>query len=166
MDASAILAEAVAAIDAPAYVLDRTWNARAWNVAAARLFVGWLDGAHDRNLMRYIFLSPLAKTALPDWDKRARRSIAEFRADASRHLEDPALANLIDELRRRSPLFARNWSEHEVVEREGGERHFDHPRRGHLRYEQIAFTLASRPDFKLVMLMPRVAAPGKGRRRS
>lgn len=169
MDASAILAEAVAAIDAPAYVLDRTWTARAWNTAAARLFVGWLDGAHDgtndRNLMRYIFLSPLARTALPDWDRRARRSIAEFRADTSRHLEDPGLAALVDELRRKSPLFARKWSEHEVVEREGGERHFDHPRRGRLRYEQIAFTLASRPDFKLVMLMPRGATPGKGRRR-
>ena len=28
----------------PAYLLDGQWTARAWNRAAAELFVGWLDG--------------------------------------------------------------------------------------------------------------------------
>ena len=42
----------------PAYLLDGQWTARAWNRAAAELFVGWLDGDHDRNLMRFIFRSP------------------------------------------------------------------------------------------------------------
>jgi hypothetical protein len=41
-----------------------------------------------------------------------------------------------------------------VVERAGGARVFDHPRDGRLTFEQIAFTLASRPDFTLVMLVP------------
>lgn len=157
MDAAPILSEAVRAIGAPAYVLDRVWTARAWNDDAARLFVGWLDGAHDRNLMRYIFLSPLARKVLPDWEVRARRALAEFRAETSRHLDDPALASLVGELRERSPLFARRWSEHEVVDRLGGARSFDHPRRGRLVYEQIAFALASRPDLKMVILMPRPA---------
>jgi hypothetical protein len=51
----------------------------------------------------------------------------------------------------RSGLFARCWTEHAVVDRTGGERIFDHPRKGRLRYQQIAFALANRPDFKLVM---------------
>jgi transcriptional regulator with XRE-family HTH domain len=155
MDVPAALAQALASIDGPAYLLDRTWNARAWNPPAARLFVGWLDRPGDRNLLRYIFLSPLAPTLIPDWEHRARRVLAEFRADSSRHLDDPALHALVDDLSRRSPRFARWWTEHAVVERAGGGRRFDHPRDGRLDYEQIAFTMASRPDFTLVMLVAR-----------
>lgn len=155
MDAPTVLTEAVAAIAAPVYVLDQAWNARAWNLQAERLFVGWLDGHNDRNLLRYVFLSPLARRVLPDWEKRARRVLAEFRADTGRHLDDPHLNTLVEGLRQESPLFARCWQEHEVEERAGGERSFDHPRKGRLRYEQVAFTLASRADLKLVILTPR-----------
>ena len=157
MDAPAALTDAVASIASPAYVLDRIWNARAWNAPAARLFVGWLDGHNDRNLLRYVFLSPLARKVLPDWEKRARRVVAEFRADSGRYLDDPQLKALVDTLGEQSAFFARCWQEHEVEERAGGERSFDHPRKGRLRYEQIAFTLASRADFKLVILTPRSA---------
>src|SRR5262245_5523399 len=66
MDVPAGLARAVAAIDGPAYVLDPLWNARAWNKPAARLFVGWLDGRSDRNLLRHVFLSPIARKVIPD----------------------------------------------------------------------------------------------------
>ena len=154
MDAPAALTDALSAIAAPAYVLDRMWNARAWNAQAARLFVGWLDGQNDRNLLHYVFLSPLARRVLPDWETRARRVLAEFRADSGRYLDDPELKALVDGLRERSAVFARCWQEHEVEERAGGERSFDHPRKGRLLYEQIAFTLASRSDFKLVILTP------------
>ena len=47
------------------------------------------------------------------------------------------------------------------MDRTGGERIFDHPRQGRLSYEQVAFALANRPDFKLVMLVPE--APRKRR---
>ena len=74
----------------PAYLLDSLWNARAWNRPAADLFVGWLDGAldgaldgtGDRNLLRYVFLSPVARRIIPDWQARARRVLAEFRGFA------------------------------------------------------------------------------------
>ena len=167
MDVPPALAAAIAAIAGPAYLLDRTWTARAWNPPAARLFVGWLDAggaATDgigRSLLRYVFLSPIARRVIPDWENRARRVLAEFRADTGTHLDDPALRALVDDLARRSRFFARCWGEHAVVERAGGERWFQHPRDGKLRYEQIAFTLASRPDLKLVML---VASPAPGPR--
>lgn len=158
MDAPATLMDAVSSIAAPAYVLDRIWNARAWNARAASLFVGWLDGENDRNLLRYVFLNPMARRVLPDWEKRARRVLAEFRAESGRHLDHPEVRALVDELRSASAFFARCWQEHEVVERAGGERSFDHPRKGRLHYEQIAFTLATRLDLKLVILMSR---PGR-----
>jgi hypothetical protein len=153
MDVPPALADALAGIAGPAYLLDRTWSARAWNQPAARLFVGWLGRGDDRNLLRYIFLNKIARTVIPDWEDRAHRVVAEFRADTSRHLEDPAVVALIDDLRGRSADFERCWTEHAVVERAGGARSFDHPKDGRLTFEQIAFTMASRPDFKLVMLV-------------
>ena len=42
-----------ALMSVPAYLLDHSWNAKAWNQAAALLFVGWLDeSAEDRNLLQ------------------------------------------------------------------------------------------------------------------
>jgi transcriptional regulator with XRE-family HTH domain len=164
MDVPPALAAAVTAIGVPAYVLDRCWTARSWNAPAQRLFLGWLGRGEDKNLLRYVFLNPTARKVIPDWLQRARRVLAEFRAESSRHLDDPALLALIEELRRRSPLFARGWSAHEVVDRAGGERSFEHPRDGRLAYQQIVFTLATRPDFKLVVLTPRPAGRKSARR--
>jgi len=164
MDVPPALARAIAAIDGPAYLLDSLWNARAWNRPASALFVGWLDGASNRNLLRYVFLSPVARKIIPDWQARARRVLAEFRADSSRHLEDAELQALVEDLRGRSALFAQCWTEHAVVDRTGGERIFDHPREGRLGYQQIAFALANRPDFKLVMLV-REAPPKRQTKR-
>ena len=91
--------------------------------------------------------------------------LAEFRADSSRHLEDAALQALVEDLRARSALFAQCWTEHAVVDRTGGERTFDHPRKGRLSYQQIAFALANRPDFKLVMLVPETPPKRRTKRR-
>jgi len=147
------LAACVAAIGTPAYVLDRPWNARAWNDAAEKLFAGWLD-APAPNLLRFVFLAPQARALLPDWRDRARRVLAEFRADCAAHLEDSAVAHLLAELRRDSAEFAALWQLHGVTGREGGARSFAHPTLGLLSYDQTAFSVAGRPDLKLVMLTP------------
>jgi transcriptional regulator with XRE-family HTH domain len=152
-DLAAGLEPVVAAITAPAYVLDRTWNAMAWNNAASRLFIGWLDGDNDRNLLRYVFLSPVARTLIADWETRALRLAAEFRADYSRHLAAPDNRALVEDLRARSVFFEHAWQAHAVVEREGGERTFSHPQDGFLAYRQTTFLLAPHQDVKLVVLV-------------
>jgi transcriptional regulator with XRE-family HTH domain len=148
----------VAAIGSPAYVLDRSWDARSWNEAAERLFTGWLDRPRERgperNLLRFIFLEPAARSLICDWDRRARRVVAEFRAHCAAHLEDGALRALIEELRRLSPEFAQMWEQHGVLGREGGERTFNHPSDGFLRFEQVTFELAGHADVKLTILVP------------
>jgi transcriptional regulator with XRE-family HTH domain len=157
------LAAAINTIPLPAYLLDRAWNARAWNARAERLFVGWLDRPAEtgngekaeKNLLRYVFTSDAARALIRDWQERARRLVAEFRADAGRHLDDPPIKALVAELTASSGDFARFWNEHGVLSREGGERTFNHPLDGFLRYEQITMTLSHRPEFKFVMLMER-----------
>jgi transcriptional regulator with XRE-family HTH domain len=152
--APAVLA-CVETIDAPAYILDRTWTARSWNLQARHLFFGWLDATDNRqhNLLRYIFQSPSARTLICNWEARARRVAAEFRAACSAHLNDPKLRALIAELYDSSREFAEFWEQHGVLGREGGERTFNHPIDGFLCYEQVTFDLASQADVKLTMLV-------------
>ena len=147
--------EVVRNFRAPAYLLDRTWNAVAWNNAARKLFVGWLDVRSERhNLLHFMFCTAAAQALTGDWEQRARRVVAEFRADCGQALDDPQVTALVDELSASNPLFKRAWGLQDVVEREGGERRFHHPLHGDLLYRQVNFRVANRPDLKLVTLMP------------
>jgi transcriptional regulator with XRE-family HTH domain len=143
----------VDAFPGPAYLLDHRWDALRWNAAAADLFRGWLEPAPVHDLLSYIFLNPIAPRLIVDWEARARRVVAEFRVDYSRHLDDEAVQQRVDALREQSEPFARLWDEHGVIGREGGERLFDHPR-GRLRFQQVTLHPAQRPDLKLVLLVP------------
>lgn len=153
--------EVVSQFRAPAYLLDRYWNAVAWNPAARKLFTGWLDDKEKQpNLLRFMFGSAAAQSLTVQWEQRARRLVAEFRADSASLLDDPELLALVEELSTTSPLFQRAWRLQDVVEREGGERRFLHPQSGELLYRQVNFRVANRPDLKLVTLMPGALTPG------
>jgi len=154
-EAPASIAALVAALDWPAYGLDPGWTLCAANAAARRLFVGLFDeeGGH-RNLLRYVFTAPEARSLIPDWDDRARRLLAEFRADYSRHLDDPRARPVIDWLTANSPAFRHAWERQDVLDREGGPRHFLHPQDGALRFQQHTVQATDRSDFKLVALQP------------
>jgi transcriptional regulator with XRE-family HTH domain len=147
------LGACVHSITVPAYILDRCWNVLARNEALLRLFDGWPDRAAQPNLLRYIFQDPAAQYLVVDWETRARRVVAEFRADAAPYADEPDVRALIDDLLQTSPVFAHWWTRQTVVEREGGRREFKHPELGVLLYQQITFRLAIRPDCKLVMLL-------------
>jgi hypothetical protein len=153
-DAPASLIAAVNAIDCPAYGLDRLWNACCWNEAAARLFHGWLDGDCQRNLLRYAFLEPAAREFIPDWKDRARRLLAEFRADFARTFRDAQVKIFVEKLRAESAFFAEAWNVQAVQTREGGLRLFNHPDDGLVSFTQHTFALAERPDYKLVINTP------------
>lgn len=142
-------------IAGPAYLLDASWTAQAWNAPAAQLFTGWLDDtAPDRNLLRYVFLSPAAHGLIADWEHRARRLAAEFRADFHRRPGDAAMKALVDQLSRDSSLFAACWQQQDVLHREGGERSFRHPELGELRFNQTTLLVAAQMEVKLVCLVP------------
>ncbi len=148
-----VLADCVHSITAPSYILDQSWNILACNQPFLRLFNGWPDGQANPNLLRYIFLDPAASALIVDWDQRASRVVAEFRADAGARADEPAIHALIDELLAASAVFATCWTGHAVVDREGGLREFHHRTGEILSYQQITFRLATRPDCKLVMLL-------------
>ncbi|HUH58511.1 MAG TPA: helix-turn-helix transcriptional regulator [Candidimonas sp.] len=147
------LSDCVDSITAPAYILDRCWNVLARNASLAYLFGDWLDGESQPNLLRYIFKNPAARDLVVDWEERASRVVAEFRADAGAHADETDVRALLDDLLSSSSVFAHWWTRHTVVDREGGLREFRHPAAGILCYQQITFRLATRPDCKLVILL-------------
>ena len=150
----ASLQAAVRATAFPAYALDPLWNACCWNDAAATLFRGWLDGRTERNLLRFVFLDPAARTLIPEWEERSRRLLAEFRADYGHTFRDTGVHVLIDALARESSFFSEAWKAQDVMHRAGGRRVFLHPELGTLRYVQHSFSPSERPDHKLVLLVP------------
>lgn len=156
----------VAAVRTPAYVLDRHWDAVAWNRPAAQLFEDWLGGGArrtaqvpgSRNLLRYVFLHDGAPALIGDWSERARRLVAEYRADTASWRDDPVAQALVDELQWASPAFKAAWRSQAVLSREGGLRGFEHPRLGHREYEQFTLRVAQHPALKLIVLTPRAMA--------
>ena len=149
------LASLVLAVRTPAYVLDRHWGAIAWNGPAAELFEDWLGGvATERNLLRYVFLHPRAAAFIVDWPERARRLVAEYRADTAAWHDDPVRRALVDELSWGSATFQAAWRQQNVLAREGGLRHFQHSRRGSCAYEQFTLRVAQRAELKLTVLVP------------
>ncbi len=139
----------------PAYVLDRYWHAVAWNAPAARLFADWLGprAATDRNLLHYVFLAPSARRLVVGWAERARRLVAEFRADTAAWQDDPVRQALVEGLVDASPEFASRWRAQEVLGREGGRRTFA-AAQGRQTFQQHTLKLAQWPELKLVVLVP------------
>jgi len=152
-DAPASVRALVDAVPHPAYGLDRSWDLCCWNAAAARLFGGWLHGEGRKNLLRYMFLDHEARALVPDWEDRATRLLAEFRADYGRTFDDPRTRALVEQLRRDDALFARAWESQAVIDRQGGRRIFNHAD-GLLTFDQHTFSPADRPDYKVVLLIP------------
>lgn len=145
------------AIQTPAYLLDARCEARGWNRPAEDLFTGWLDradAAGGHNLLRFLFQAEAARSLIADWPERSRRVTAEFRADAAALPDDAGIQSLVTELRRDNAAFRAAWDAQDVLGREGGTRLFHHPRQGTVRLEQQAFSAASTPGLKLVILTP------------
>lgn len=143
-------------IKVPAYILGRTWNILAWNPEAEKLFGEWLspDNNVAPNLLRLVFTHPNAKTFVINWETRSKRLVAEFRADCRSRLEEPELQSLVLELSKTSADFDQFWKQHDVLERQGGLREFNHGSLGMLAYEQVTMRPVDQEQLKLVMLSP------------
>ena len=139
----------------PAYIMGRFWEILAWNTAAIHLLgdFGQMPPA-ERNVLGYVFLHPYSRQLIANWEDRAQRLIAEFRADCSAVLGDPWLASYLDDLSSACPEFDHWWTRQDVLARDGGRREFNHPGVGRLVLEQTTFRLSNAPEIKLVLHIP------------
>lgn len=87
-----------------------------------------------RYLLWRWFAEPNERGGFPeeDWDRLARKHVADLRATAARRAGDPDVTELVTRLRAVSPDFERLWTEHEVAVRVADAKRMIHPQVGML----------------------------------
>ncbi|MER5913940.1 helix-turn-helix transcriptional regulator [Streptomyces sp. NPDC001982] len=134
----------------PAYVIGRSMDLLAWNPGGLALYAGLADWpATQRNLARYLFLHPTARTLFPDWDNQVRGCVARLRAVAGTDPDAPDLTSLVGELLLKSPDFAKLWERYDVVGRKKMEKTFHHPQVGILTLSGQSMQLEDTPGQRL-----------------
>ncbi|MFI2233777.1 helix-turn-helix domain-containing protein [Nocardia testacea] len=142
--------EALAAV--PAYIIGRRLDILAWNELARLLIADFpaLPSA-ERNMARLVFLDEASRDLYPDWETKARDTVANLRYDAGRHPDDPQLAHLVGELSLASSDFRRLWADHYVHAKTRGRKRFRHPRIGELALDYVAMRAPDDPDMTMMI---------------
>ncbi|MET9561760.1 helix-turn-helix transcriptional regulator [Streptomyces tauricus] len=130
----------------PAYIVGRSMDLLAWNPGGLALYAGLADWpATQRNLARYLFLHPTARTLFPDWDYQVRGCVARLRALAGTDPDAADLTGLVGELLVKSPDFAKLWERYDVVGRKKIHKTFHHPQVGILTLSGQSMHLEDTP---------------------
>jgi transcriptional regulator with XRE-family HTH domain len=128
---------------APAVVLSRRLDLLVWNPTAEALLGPF--GA-ERNYARLVFGDTATGALHADWDEAARETVALLRFAAARYPGDPALDELIAELRARSEVAERWWGTHDVAQKRHGLKRYLHPTVGPLTLHYEALHLPDDGD--------------------
>ena len=134
----------------PALILSRTMDILAANPAGLRLYAGLEDWpAKHRNLARYVFLHPAARTLFDSWNSQVRGCVGRLRALAGTDPDAPDLAALAGELLLKSPEFAKLWERYDVRGHTVGTKTFHHPDVGDLTLGYQGMQLEGTPGHRL-----------------
>jgi transcriptional regulator with XRE-family HTH domain len=136
----------------PAFVLGRGMQLLAMNTLARALLFD-LDQVpvRERNLARWVFLSPEARERYVEWDDVASELAAVLRVDAAADPDDAQLNELIGELTVKSEKFRQVWCEHRVYECTFGTKRFRHPIAGDLQLNYEALDLPAAGGQRIIV---------------
>jgi transcriptional regulator with XRE-family HTH domain len=135
----------------PAVVVSRTMDLLAWNPGGLRLFVGMEQWpVEKRNVARWIFLNPGARTVFDHWDEQIRACVGRLRALAGTDPDAPDLAGLVDELLAESPEFVQLWDRYDVRAHTHGTKTFHIPDVGTLTLDYQSMQLEGFPGHRMV----------------
>ncbi|MGW6012088.1 helix-turn-helix transcriptional regulator [Streptomyces sp. NPDC055210] len=135
----------------PAHIVGRTGDLLAWNPGGLRLLTGIEEWpARQRNLARYLFLHPAARTLFPDWTTQVHGCVARLRALASTDPDAPDLARLAGELLLKSPEFAPLWERYDIKAPPHGRKSFRHSEVGDLTLGHQSMEVEGRPGHRLI----------------
>jgi hypothetical protein len=144
----------------PAFIMDIRWDILAWNRAACLLHEDLACLPPDeRNVIWITFTGPHFHQVMPEWERHARRAVAQFRADYDLAPGDARFRSLVSRLVEVSPEFRAWWSSHDVQERTNVNKALQHPAVGELVLEQITLQVVGSPGLRLVMLVPVPGTP-------
>jgi transcriptional regulator with XRE-family HTH domain len=139
----------------PAFIKTATWDVVAWNQAATIVLTDYAALRPDqRNILRLVFCRPEIRAKQKDWEGMARFLVGAFRVDAARAGAVREVVDLVDELCRASPHFAKFWNENDVYAPSDGVKHLRHAQLGTFEMEYSAFAVDGRPDLGLLVYNP------------
>ncbi|MCX4971806.1 helix-turn-helix transcriptional regulator [Streptomyces sp. NBC_00620] len=151
----------------PAYIIDGNYDVLSHNQAADQLFPNLItEDDSPANFVRWVFLEPVARDVLVDWEPEARGLLARLRTLAGRHPTDPRYTRLIEELHEGSPQARAWWAQYEVQPRHSGRKRLRHPGLEPVDYAYTAFHLAEQPEQTLVIYLAGGTEPAEGTRAS
>ncbi len=139
----------------PAYLYGRRLDILASNEAARAVFIDHTKlPVRERNVVWQMFMNPVTRQFILDWEANAKGLLSILRANWGRHPGDPAFAELITELEQGSPEFRAWWASHDVVGRPVERKELDHPLIGRLAFRQNGFQVVDCPDLTMVLYTP------------
>jgi transcriptional regulator with XRE-family HTH domain len=139
----------VHALTIPAFVVGRSGERLAYNLAANALCD--LDYARDTNFVRGLFTSEL-RAFIVNWQDFTKHMVALFRKRTAQSRADPAVAEIVDVLTRRSPEFREWWMESRLAEVNAYDFVCNHPFVGPLSFEYGCFGVLEDPDLVMIAL--------------
>ncbi len=139
----------------PTFAIGARWDIVAWNEAARLVLYDFPHlSLRERNVIWRTFTSDEQRRLVVDWEKHARRILAQFRTSYGRFPGDPYMTTLIDDLLAASPEFRAWWPDHEVLRGPEGVKKLNHPKVGELAFEHLMFQVYDEPDLKVVVYTP------------
>ncbi|WP_027059833.1 helix-turn-helix transcriptional regulator [Mesorhizobium loti] len=139
----------------PALIKTATWDVVAWNRAAEIVLTDYgAIPAGQRNVLRFMFLTPHIRAKQHDWQNLARFVVGAFRADAARAGAVSEVTQLVGELCSGSAEFAKLWQENDVLAHGDGTKRLKHPELGDIEMEYSSFAVDGRPDLNLTVYNP------------
>jgi transcriptional regulator with XRE-family HTH domain len=117
--------------------------------------------AAERNMARWMFLNPKARTVYPDWAEIAEQMVAILRVTAGKDAQDPALTALVGELTTRSDEFARFWADYRVFQHTHGTKDFHHDAVGTMTINYESLVPPTDPELSLIIYTAAKGSPSE-----
>ncbi|WP_393087405.1 helix-turn-helix transcriptional regulator [Streptomyces sp. LN704] len=142
-----------------AFVTSAVFEVLAWNDLAAALMEDFAGLAPaDRNLARRAFLGAARSGAtlygVSDAAEFRHHAVMRLRLALARYPSDPAVTDLVDELRDGSAEFARLWDRHDVQAAPMLTKTFRHPVVGELTVDCDSLTLPDSDQYLVLYTAP------------
>jgi hypothetical protein len=139
----------------PAYVTNGRYDLLAYN-RAYTVLVGDVDALpfDQRNSLWLLFMSPTMRESFPEWDKAARRMVAQYRAAMADHVGEGVWKCLVRRLQEASPEFSELWNRHDVAAPENLTKRIRHPQLGPLQFTFTNLWLSQRMGVRLITYTP------------
>ncbi|MGW5255703.1 helix-turn-helix transcriptional regulator [Streptomyces sp. NPDC004012] len=136
----------------PALVINHRIDVLAANHLAQAVITDFTALPHrERNLARFVLLSPAARDLYTEWEKVGETFTAGLRLAAARHPDDRRLNELLGELSVKVPEFQTWWAAHRVDQCAHGTQHLHHPLVGDLTLDYETLTLPTDPGQTLCL---------------